>query len=522
MQQNPSASPRHLHLCLLGVILLAIILRFHNLEATSLWIDEIYSFMVVNTHWPFPEPGQPIQSAADFCQRHLAWQPMRFDVLLQLLKENVHLPQFYLLLNPWLGLLGNTEFGLRSFAAFFSCLTLLPLYALSAAMSKSQKAGLFATFVAAVVPFQLYFAQEGRMYTLSLFWATLSAWALWKTLNGARPFFWALLYALTVVGGFFSHYFFVFYLAFHVVYALLWLIRNSDWKRFAYLGFAVLALILAAVLWYPIYQAQQHGVSVDYHFAKGLKNPLRYLTALVWQPLVVIAGDNRLERLFYIPITLLLLFCFLLKPGKAGQEEKFSLNREGFLLTWIFIPLLAQITYDMFKQTHTVVVDRYIMLISPAVCMLMGFGLYRLWDSGHRKATACLMSIMVLLGFANTWAPSPFRDEHNKKDIRGKIQWMTHQARPQDLVLVNGPPGAPGLAAWYLSKSKPEQPMLYWMSQADYPTPLPSPDLLKPYQRVWLFRERANNERGLQQVKDYLQRLYPHQTQENDWFIYSR
>lgn len=64
--------------------------------------------------------------------------------------------------------------------------------------------------------------------------------------------------------------------------------------------------------------------------------------------------------------------------------------------------------------------------------------------------------------------------------------------------------------------------MLYWMSQADYPTPLPSPDLLKPYQRVWLFRERANNERGLQQVKDYLQRLYPHQTQENDWFIYSR
>lgn len=508
----------------LFIFILAVVLRLCNLTTTSLWIDEIYSFQVANGHLPPAHLDGQIHTAAAYAQQYLAWQPFNWHTLIELLKINVHMPLFYVLLNPWLGLLGNTEFGLRSFAALFSVLMLLPIYQLGKSLGGGSKSGYFSMLIAAVVPFQLYFAQEGRMYTLSLLWAALSTFAFWKILYANRPFGWSVLYAFSLLGGFFSHYMFVFYLAFHAIYALLWLLKTKDWKRFSYFSLAAGLLVIAAWAWAPIYQIQQQGVNDDYHFAKGLKNPMRYLTALVWQPLVMIAGDNKLERLFYMPLTAILFLFYLFKPKSPQAEGKrFRFEVEGFLLAWIFVPLLVQIAYDLLKHTHTVVIDRYVLLISPAICLWLGLSLNQLWALGKQKWVAGLVSLMILLGVAAVWSPSPFRDEHNKKDIRGKIAWMTQQAKVDDLVVVNGPFGAVNLAAWYLSKSRPQQPILYWISEVrQQAVPLPDANQFKPYRRIWLFRDRANNERGLQRIKDYLQSMYPHLKREKDWFIYTQ
>jgi hypothetical protein len=65
--------------------------------------------------------------------------------------------------------------------------------------------------------------------------------------------------------------------------------------------------------------------------------------------------------------------------------------------------------------------------------------------------------------------------------------------------------------------------MFYWINQHQgQAVPLPAPSLLSAYQRVWLFRYRANNERGLQQAKEYLQSQFPRMTRTHDWFIYER
>jgi hypothetical protein len=129
---------------------------------------------------------------------------------------------------------------------------------------------------------------------------------------------------------------------------------------------------------------------------------------------------------------------------------------------------------------------------------------------------------MLLLAVGTVWHPSPFRDEHNKdNNLRAQFQYMTTQARPDDLVFVNGPWGAALLAAYYLHQQRPAQPMLYWINiHQGQPVSLPPAALLTPYHRVWLFRNRANNERGLQQAKDYLQALYPAHTKQYDWFVY--
>lgn len=511
------------------VLLLAFALRLANLNATSLWMDEIYSLMVANGHVTPAVLHPAILPASEYYQQHLAWQPLDFKLLLDALKINVHMPLYYVLLNPWLGWFGNNAIGLRSFSALCSTLILIPVYLLGKALD-GRKTGYISLVVAALVPFQIYYGQEGRMYALSLFWCALSGLAFWKTLYAEKPLGWSLLYALSTTAGLGTHYMFVFYLAFQAIYAVIWLINTRDFKRFALFGFALAALGALMLAWYPIYRIQQHGVNEEYHFAKGWVGWLRYATALVWQPLVVVAGANKLERLFYMPLTVLLLLSLLQKRGKPQNAHQSFFQREGFLLMWVFLPLLAQIGYDAFKQTHTTVIDRYVLLISPAMCLWLGLAIARLPALLERKIKRVnaerlqygLLGLMLWLAVCNVLAPSPFRDEHNKdNDLRAQFRTMTQQARPNDLVFTNGPWGASLLAAYYLNQQRPGQPMIYWINtHRGQSVPLPQPTLLMPYHRVWLFRNRANNERGLQQLKEYLQAVYPQHIRQQDWFIY--
>jgi hypothetical protein len=514
------------------IVLLALGLRLINLDATSLWIDEIYSFMVANTHVYPTQLDTTIHSASDFYQRFLNWQPMNLDRLLALLKINVHMPLYYLLVNPWLGWFGNDAVGLRSFSALCSALLVLPVFGLGKAMGGRQ-AGYLCAMVTALLPFQIYYGQEGRMYALSLFWAGWAGLAFWQVLFGKRPILWGWLYALAVSGGMLSHYMFVFFLGFQAIFALWYGCQTQRWQRLTHALPAALALGAIALWWLPVYQMQQQGVNEEYHFAKGLVGWSRYLSVPFWQPLVVVAGDNRLSRLIYIPLSLLLLW-LAYRPHK-GVKASFRFSVSGYLMAWLWIPLFLQIGYDWLKHTHISIIDRYAMLISPAMSLLLGLALARLWtpasdsgtvsaSQGRRMLASAILSGMLALALGSVASPSPFRDEHNKDDhIREKIGYFLAQAQPHDLIFVNGPLGAPNLAAFYLHQQRPQQPMVYWISRYQgEAVPLPAPTLFKPYQRVWLFRHRANNERGLQTAKDYLKSMYPHLVQTHDWFIYSR
>jgi hypothetical protein len=553
--------------CFLPVaaFLLALGLRMTNLNASSLWIDEIYSLITANVHFQPGSLDALPHPAAWYAGQYLAWQPIRLPDLVALLKMNVHMPLYYLLLNPWLGLFGNDAVGLRSFSALFSALLVFPLAGLGSALG-GRKAGIFTVLAAALLPFQIYYGQEGRMYALALFWTACSGLAFWKMLYGARRLpIWGVLYVLSLLGGFFTHYMFVFFLGFQAIYSLLWLgcfrhglfhagredtdifsptnpvnSSGSDIsgktpppamrKRLLCLLIGWSVLFLAALGWYPVYRIQQQGLDADYHFAKGLLSPLRYLTVLIWQPFTMASGSNPLQRVFYLPIVLLLsVFAFLRRQSlKSG-----AFRREGFLLAWMLIPLLLQIAYDVLRQTHTSVTDRYVLLISPAVCLCLALGLSRLY-AWRTKAGLTVLGLMALLGLAAVWNPSPFRDEHNKdKNIRRQIHAMARQARPGDLVFANGPWGTLGIAAYYLAVEKPapssqrvdpaQLPILYWVSPyRSQRLPLPLSGDLAPYRRVWLFRYRSNNERGLQRAKNYLHTLYPNLERPEGWFLYGR
>ncbi|NWG18122.1 MAG: glycosyltransferase family 39 protein, partial [Chloroflexi bacterium] len=139
----------------LAVILFAACLRFHNLETQSLWNDEGNAYV------------QATRSLADIAANAA---------------RDIHPPGYYWLLAIWRGLAGDGEFALRALSALAGVLTVAFTYALGRRLL-GVFAGLTAALFVALNTFQVYYAQEARMYALLALWSAAGLWALARLLS---------------------------------------------------------------------------------------------------------------------------------------------------------------------------------------------------------------------------------------------------------------------------------------------------------------------------------------------------
>lgn len=517
----PDQKPRWFWLILTG----ALLLRLVNIKYTSLWQDEIYSLMVATMHNTIP-PSLDLQPhpAIWWLEHAITWQPFNWDALMLILKDNVHMPLYYVLLNPWLTVFGINALGIRLFATAFGVLMIWPLYELSKAMF-DRRVALLTAFVAAVSPFQIYFSQEGRMYTLATFWAVLATLCLWKVLFSEKPVRWALGYSVSVVAGFFTHYVFVFLLGFHAYMALVtftWPYKKADGinpRRVLWLFMGVAAVLVSAVWWFPMYVAQKHGVDEGYHFAKGSVDYLQGITAPFWQAFVTLGGDNEIVRVLYAILFFgLLAFVFLRQRlNYPGFLYKLTLTACG-----ITIPIWGMFVYDIYNQSHTCVIDRYGTLVAPMAYLLLALLIENfIRERTNKKNLAIVLGVMTAVAVAAVWAPGPLRDEHNKKDIRDKMHYMAAHAGKNDLILATGVSGAPVLGSYYLKKRAPQQPIIYWVNELRGKSyELPSVESLKKYDTIWVLKLRATEERGGEEMDRYMRSNFPHWKHKHHWDIY--
>jgi len=209
-------------------VLVGAVLRLLRLGAQDLWYDEAV------TAW-------------------IARLPLRD--LLPAVVGDVHPPLWYLV--EWLSVRfpGNTAIALRLPAALCSIAALAMLPGLARALKLDRRTAVIATWIMALAPFQIWYAQEGRMYALLLLAVEVAVWAAvrrrWARYVAAIVVmmythnvfvvYWATLIA-----------FFAFMLAF-VVFAVQYLGRGVGNYDFDYTPFKapLLANGIAALLYVP-------------------------------------------------------------------------------------------------------------------------------------------------------------------------------------------------------------------------------------------------------------------------------
>ncbi|MCB0118985.1 MAG: glycosyltransferase family 39 protein [Anaerolineales bacterium] len=126
-------------------------LRVLMIGTKGLWLDETVSIWLAK------------QSVADMLQ----W----------IVKIDPHPPLYYLLLHFWMTHYGDTPYYIRLLSALFGTATIPVVYLIGKRIS-GEVVGLSAAVFFALSTFNIYFAQEARMYTLLTFNAAMAIYAL--------------------------------------------------------------------------------------------------------------------------------------------------------------------------------------------------------------------------------------------------------------------------------------------------------------------------------------------------------
>jgi hypothetical protein len=337
-----SASPRianRLALCsLLGVFFII----FGRLARASLWYDEARSLWVVQA-------------------------PSSIETLVRL-GHDVHPPLYFLMLDVWVALVGESAYAARMLSAVLAVLALSATYVLGKRLFDCWTALLAVVLLGTMALFITY-AQEARMYSLLLCLGVLSMWGCLSWLyhpTGKH----LVLYSLTIAALLYTHVY-----AFFLVFTQgLWVLFSRPRRWGSWL--LVLAVALAVfALWTPglIQQAR-------YHFDGALDPASPTSWWLITYLVAVMTGGW--WWLSLLPFLLGRALCLLQRYGESVS----------FLLLWFLVTPLAALVLNLWLPLFYHV--RYLVAILPACALLVAYGLRHVcWWPLQVILLACLIAV---------------------------------------------------------------------------------------------------------------------------------
>jgi len=431
-----------LRVLLIAVILVAALLRFYRIDAQSFWNDEGNSARIAERSL-----GLIVEGAAG----------------------DVHPPGYYLLLHYWRGVLGQSEFALRSLSAAAG-LILVGLTYLVGRRLFNEATGLIAAFLGAISPFAVYYSQEARMYALLGAIAALSMLVAIRVVQSVstarRPGSGVVASLATYVAvnaaGLYTHYAFVFVVVAHnVFFAAWWLVEQrrrrpegrSLWYDAAAWAGVQAAVILLYLPWLPkaLGAAGWGSAGGGYDLGPALVDVLRVLTVGITLPL-----NEALGAVVAAGVLLLAgLGSWAYVGGARRREETWPGWASGALAIYLVVPLALFFGFDLYKPAWlkflVVLLLPFQVLIARGVDSLVGLAA-RAWSRrgsaqgggspamGIARTALCVLMLLPVVAATEAslrnlmFNPAYFRDDY--RQIAGDIEGMR---RPGDGIILNAP-----------------------------------------------------------------------------------
>jgi mannosyltransferase len=390
-------------LALVLVVLLAAALRFHDLDRTSLWTDELAS-----------------------------WEQARLpflDMLAATAQDN-YPPLHNIILHVTMALFGDGETALRAPSALLGVANVYLLYRLASVLW-DRNTGLIAALLLALSGFHVWYSTEARMYTLLAFTATLFVLTVvyatrrpnWQTLTGCAGAGTALLYS-HIYGSFV-------FVGVNIVVLIALALRKHwlvvDWKAWAAAQAVPVLLFLhwALILWHRSAIIMQRGNWIPEPTAGFL---LTQALSLTGGPLSL----GILTTLAAISVTNLRAVL----PG--GQSEPLVEHRwanlwlrldwrNAILIAWIVVPIGSAYLMSIIRQP--ILVDRYAICVLPAFLLLAARGLMSF--SVSILATAFILGLIVMALIPDLTYSTFVRV---RQDNRQAVRSFSTSYRPSDRI----------------------------------------------------------------------------------------
>ncbi|MFH0920075.1 MAG: glycosyltransferase family 39 protein [Fibrobacterota bacterium] len=331
----------------LGVLLLALAVRFYDLGTESIWLDEMFSLNLSRL---------PIHGIVDECSK------------------DVHPPLYFMLLKSWTQLFGHTENALRSLSVVFGLFSVILLFLIGRRVF-GPDTGLLAALILALSVFNVHYSQEVRAYSLMAFLALASYYLFLTNIDRPHPFRMSV-YCITVALLLYTHFLGVLVPLSQAGFLLVRPLEKGETNRIKRIFPFMAVLLIAGLLflpWLNILKQQVSQVAVEFWIPR---------------PNVLRIGVTFLE--FSGSFLLLPLFGFL--AGRALYKRVLGREETLLIFCWLGIPLAAAFLISLVAVS--VNANKVFIGSAPAFYLLVARGLTSIPSTGRRY----VLLIMVVLG----------------------------------------------------------------------------------------------------------------------------
>jgi uncharacterized membrane protein len=202
-------------LFLTAILLLSAFARLHQISAFPVWTDE----------------GWSIWASGDGLAQTLSR-----------LTTDRHPPLYFLLLDLWRDLAGDSRVALRFISLAAGLLTVALTYRLTSE-HLGRRVGFYAAALLSVLPISVYYSQEVRHYGLFGLWVLLAWWSFSRMLRRPEAIRWWLLYVLSVAAACYTLYFALLPLAIQGFIGIVLWRQTSRWKLRLILAWVLIGLL---------------------------------------------------------------------------------------------------------------------------------------------------------------------------------------------------------------------------------------------------------------------------------------
>ncbi len=334
------------------IVALGMLLRLWNLNKESFWADEGWTVL-------------------------LAKGPTLSDVV-QTMADDQHPPLYFILMNVWMRLTGNSEITMRLLSTFWSVLGVAALYRLGADLF-SPGAGLAAALMLALADNDIMLAQEARHYTQMATLAVLSTLFYFRYLR--RPDRWnGIGWLLASTAMMYTHYLGGFVLIVQLVHAVC-CVRPAPRLVNVLLRWG--AICVAWLPWAYVFLEQS---LVRY------ERPILFQSSMSNTPETynLVRGDL-VGSQFGLTVGLLLLGLVYVayRDGKPWITWR-PASKTFYAALWLVVPIVSIVAIN---ARFPILTTRNFLIVTPAIMLLIGHGLMNL----DRTARAFALTVLVIV-----------------------------------------------------------------------------------------------------------------------------
>jgi uncharacterized membrane protein len=393
-------------LIVLLCLLVGFALRFYTFDQKSLWIDEVHTF----------------NDSRDNLKGQLKYYKEN--------PTNLHPPLFYILTHLFYPF-ANPERDLRIIPLIFGTLSIPMIYLLARLFSPTIAfpCALSLTFMT----YHIYFSQDGRMYSLIMFFGMLSLYFFihyLKTSKKSYLFFVAICYAIL----FHTSYSSVLFIGFT---QMLWFYRIDETQRKSTISsFLILAgiTLLLCIPWILFLILNYKGQPFMDPLTIQDIGSISSLTQAIlndWAPR---------SPLTIASLILLILFPILSKNKGNGL----------ILLAFFFLPVGGLYLYCKLLNVTQFITSRYFIIFLPLFFITLYLSLNAIelrFERLRRLLRPRFLFLILLIASNLIILPLYYRAE--KQDFRGLVNFLNSQLRDGDKIFVRSYAYIPGILHYF-------------------------------------------------------------------------